>query len=126
MKRIFAAAILLAVAVSLAVWSGITFKKEMDSLSESLNSLIQISEGNNVNKLKKETQLLVDEWNGSSELLHSLVVHEGMDDLEEAITALPLILEHSGIDEFKNKCIEAINIIGNLTQAEKVNIGNIL
>ncbi len=126
MKRIFAAAILIAVAVSLAVWSGITFKKEMDSLSERLNSLIQISEGNNVNKLKKETQLLVDEWNDSSELLHSLVVHEGMDKLEETITALPLILEHSEIDEFKNKCIEAINIIGNLTQAEKVNIGNIL
>ncbi len=126
MKRIFAAVILLAVAVSLAVWSGITFKKEMNSLCESLNSLIQISEENNVNKLKKETQLLVDEWNRSSELLHSLVVHEGMDELEESITALPLILEHSEIDEFKNKCIEAINIIGNLIQAEKVNIGNIL
>lgn len=126
MKRIFAAAILLAVAVSLAVWSGITFKKEMNSLCESLNSLIQISEENNVNKLKKETQLLVDEWNRSSELLHSLVVHEGMDELEESITALPLILEHSEIDEFKSKCIEAINIIGNLIQAEKVNIGNIL
>lgn len=126
MKRIFAAVILLAVAVSLAVWSGITFKKEMNSLCESLNSLIQISEENNVNKLKKETQLLVDEWNRSSELLHSLVVHEGMDELEESITALPLILEHSEIDEFKSKCIEAINIIGNLTKAEKVNIGNIL
>jgi hypothetical protein len=53
-------------------------------------------------------------------------MHEGMDDVEENITALPLILKHSDREEFKNKCIEAINQIENLLNAEKLIPENIL
>lgn len=126
MRRVVAALLLLGAAVSIAVWSGITFKKEMNSLSEAINGLIICSENCSDKELKEKTQKLIDMWNNSSALLHSLVVHEEMDKLEEVITSLPLTLEHSAKEEFKNKCIEAINIIKNLTEAEKLNIGNIL
>lgn len=126
MKRVIAAALLFAAAVSIAVWSGITFQKKMMILSEKLDGLIICSETCSDKELKEKTWELVDIWNGSSELLHSLVVHEEMDKLEEIVTALPLTLEYSEKDEYINKCIEAVNIIKNLLKAEKINIGNIL
>ena len=126
MKRVVAAFLLFAAAVSITVCSGITFQKKMMILSEKLDGLIICSETCSDKELKEKTWELVDIWNGSSELLHSLVVHEEMDKLEEIVTALPLTLEYSEKDEYINKCIEAVNIIKNLLKAEKINIGNIL
>lgn len=98
----------------------------MEMLEKSLEELIVCAEKSSDEEIKKETENLSILWESSSKLLHSLVVHEGMDDLEETITSLPLILEHSTKEEFKNTCIEAINLIRNLTESEKLNIGNIL
>ncbi len=126
MKRVVAAFLLLSTAVFLAVWSGITYQSKMEMLEKSLEELIVCAEKSSDEEIKKETENLSILWESSSKLLHSLVVHEGMDDLEETITSLPLILEHSTKEEFKNTCIEAINLIRNLTESEKLNIGNIL
>lgn len=126
MKRVVAAVLLLSAAVSLAVWSGITYQSKMEKLLHSLEDLIVCAESGSDKETKAQTENLTAEWESSSKLLHSLVVHEGMDDLEETITSLPLILEHSTKEEFKKACIEAINLIKNLTESEKLNIGNIL
>lgn len=98
----------------------------MEFLAYSLENLIELSADSSDEALKDETQKLMIKWNNSSKLLHSLVVHEGMDELEETITALPLILTHSTKEEFTSKCIEAVNIIKNLIESEKLNIGNVL
>ncbi len=126
MKRVIAAVLLFTTAVSISVWAGITFQKKMTLLSEMLDGLIICSETCSDKELKEKTQELVQIWNDSSELLHSLVVHEEMDKLEEVVTALQPTLEYSEKSEFKNKCIEALTIIENLLKAEKINIGNIL
>lgn len=126
MKRVVAAFILLSTAILLAVWSGITYQSKMEKLEKSLETLIICAEKSSDEETKKETEKLYTEWEKSSKLLHSLVVHEGMDDLEETLTSLPLLLEHSTKEEFKRACIEAINLIRNLTESEKLNIGNIL
>ncbi len=126
MKRVIAAVILFGIAVSIAVWSGITFQKKMTTLSDSIENLIICSETCSDKELEEKTQALVELWNGYSELLHSLVVHEEMDKLEEVVTALPPMLKHSEKTEFKNKCIEALTIINNLLKAEEINVGNVL
>lgn len=126
MKRVVAAFLLLSAAIFLAVWSGIIYQGKMSSLEHSLEELILCAEKGSEEEIKSQTERLTAEWENSSKLLHSLVVHEGMDDLEETITSLPLLLEHSTKEEFKNACIEAINLIRNLTESEKLNIGNIL
>lgn len=126
MKRVAAALLLLSTAVILAVWAGITYQSKMIDLEKSLEELIVCAENGSDEKIKSRTESLTAEWESSSELLHSLVVHEGMDDLEETITSLPLLLEHSTKEEFTKACIEAINLIKNLTESERLNIGNIL
>lgn len=126
MKRVVAAFLLLSAAVALAVWSGITYQSKMGGLEKQLEDLVICAQNGSDDEIKSQTEKLTAEWKSSSELLHSLVVHEGMDDLEETITSLPLLLEHSTKEEFIKACIEAINLIENLTESERLNIGNIL
>ena len=103
MKRVAAALLLLASAVAVAAWSGYVFRKEMDKLSASLNELVDCSETCSDAELAEKTDMLLSQWSSSSRLLHSLVIHEGMDELELNITALPLIIEHSEREEFRLK-----------------------
>lgn len=98
----------------------------MNALLHSVEEIIDCAETESDTILNKKTGDLLRQWEKSSVILHSLVMHEGMDELEEDITSLPMILEHSDRDEFKIKCIEAINQITNLLNAEKVRIENIL
>lgn len=126
MKRTAAAVILLAFAVLISVWSGHIFKREMNFLLVSIEEIIDCAETEPDIILSKKTGDLLRKWEKSSVILHSLVMHEGMDELEENITALPIIIEHSDREEFKKKCIEAINRIENLLNAEKVRTENIL
>lgn len=126
MKRVIAAVLLLGCAVGISFWTGHIFKTEMNGLLSSLNVIIDSAETDTDEVLTEKTEVLLLRWYNTSEILHSLVMHEGMDDVEENITALPLILEHSDREEFKSKCIEAINQIENLLNAEKLSFENIL
>lgn len=126
MKRVAFALILLSAAIVIAVWSGTVFRNELDSLSASLERLVDISEAESNEILKDETEKVVAQWEKSSKILHSFVLHEGMDTVEQNITSLPLLLKHSDRLTFRNKCIEAINQIENLLNSEKISIENIL
>ena len=126
MKRIIIAFILLLSAISVSVWSNISFEEHMEEFSSAIKHLISYSEKSSDEKLEEETRKVVDAWYDSSAFLHSLVAHEGMDELEKSITSLPLLLEHSDREEFRNECIRAVNQINNLIDSERLNIGNVL
>lgn len=126
MKRVIAAVLLLGVAVGVSVWTNYVFESKMNSLASMLDIIIDCTETADDHELIEKTEKLIAQWHESSGILHSLVMHEGMDDVEENITALPHILEHSDREEFRNKCIEAINQIENLLNSEKLKLENIL
>lgn len=126
MKRVAVAAVLLVAAVAVSVWSGKVFESNLTALSDELDRLIDISETAEDEELMRETEKVLEGWKSSSKLLHSLVLHEGMDELEQNITALPLIIEHSDRERFRLSCIEGVNQIKNLLNSEKISIENIL
>lgn len=126
MKRTAAAVFLLAAAVALSAWSGHLFRREMNALLHSVEEIVDCAETDSDETLNKKTGDLLRQWEKSSVILHSLVMHEGMDELEEDITSLPMMIEHSDREELKLRCIEAINQITNLLNAEKVRIENVL
>ncbi len=126
MKRVVIAFLLFLSAVSVSAWSNISFEKNMKEFSRLIDNLIVYSEKVDDKTLENETRKVVDAWHGSSAFLHSLVAHEGMDELERSITSLPLLIEHSDREEFRNECIKAVNQIDNLIDSEKLDIGNIL
>lgn len=125
MKRLVIALILLSAAVFIAVWSGIVFRSELNSLNDSIEHLIDVSQSSSDEILKEETSKVLSEWEKASLFLHSFVLHEGMDILEQNITSLPLLIEHSDRLTFRNKCIEAMTQIENLLNSEKISIENI-
>ncbi len=125
MKRVAAALVLLLTAVVIAVWSGYIFHREFNTISKSLDSLIVISETENTEKLKKETENLYAQWEKSSKLLHSFVLHSGMDEIENIILELPMLAEHSSVEKFRERCIEAKGRISNLIDSEKVSFENV-
>lgn len=126
MKRAAAAVVLFFAAVSLTVWSDYAFNKELDTVSASLNEIVEFAEYCSDELLKEKIDALLSQWEHSSVLLHSLILHEGMDQLEQNITALPLLAEYSDRNELQKSCIEAINQIKNLSEAEKLSVENIL
>ncbi len=125
MKRVIAAVLLLGCAVGVCIYAGFVFKVEMNSLLSTLDAIVDSTETDTDYELIEKTEKLLQQWHKSSGILHSLVMHEGMDDVEENITSLPLILEHSDREEFRIRCIEAINQIENLLNSEKLKIENI-
>ena len=125
MKRLVIALVLLSSAVFIALWSGLIFRSELNSLNDSIEHLIDVSQSSSDEILKEETSKVLSEWGKASSFLHSFVLHEGMDILEQNITSLPLLIEHSDRLTFRNKCIEAITQIENLLNSEKISIENI-
>lgn len=125
MKRIIAAVLLLACAIGSSVWAEHAFKVRMEGLLTTLDTIIQCAESDTESELMLKTENLLLQWQKSSGVLHSLVMHDGMDDFEENITSLPLVLRYSDREEYKNKCIEAVNKIENLLNSEKLNFENI-
>jgi hypothetical protein len=125
LKRLVIALFLLSAAVFIAVWSGIVFRSELNSLNDSIEHLIDVSQSSSDEILKEETSKVLSEWEKASSFLHSFVLHEGMDILEQNITSLPLLIEHSDRLTFRNKYIEAMTQIENLLNSEKISLENI-
>ena len=126
MRRIVAAIILLSFAVGLSLWSETTYSKHMESFIADIEKIIEECDKKSTEEIIKYAEKTAEKWHKTDDLLHSLVVHDGMDDLEEIITSLPEIAKHSGIEELKAKCVEAVNIIRNLLESERLSIGNVL
>ncbi|MBE6772313.1 MAG: DUF4363 family protein [Ruminococcaceae bacterium] len=126
MKRVVAAFALLAVAVSVAVWSGYIFNREMSFFETELYKLILISENSSDEELTEETEKIILNWNSTLGILRSVVLHEGIDELNRNISSLSQIIKYLDREQMKEKCIEAINQIASLKSCEKISFENIL
>ena len=126
MKRTVAACFLLLTAIAITVWTDFAFEREMNALEYKLNNLIDASENGSKTELYENAENIASEWEKSSGLLRSIVLHDGIDELGRCISSLPQIIEYSGNDEMKKMCIEAINMIKNLRECEMIRIENIL
>lgn len=126
MKKLVTAAVLLAVAVTVAIWSGAVFSREMKALSSSIENLLEASESGDTEILEARLREVCDRWEKAGDILHALVMHDFVSELEQSINVLPNILKHGDMEEFRLKCIEALGQIENLVNAEKLSWENIL
>lgn len=117
---------MLALAVTAALWSNVIFKKETEALTASLERLLEVSEYGDDAAVARELENVTTAWKKASKLLHALVMHDSMDEVEQSITALPQILKHADREEFRQKCIEALSQTENLVNSERLSWENIL
>lgn len=126
MKRVIAALALLLIAGTVVFVCNYIFNREITALENELNNLIEISDNITEKELLVRAEEIADNWEKSSGMLRSIVLHDGVDELGRSISSLPQMIEHSGKDEMKKLCIEAINMIKNLRECEEIRIENIL
>lgn len=122
MKRVAAAVVLLAVAAGISVWAGYVFESRMNYFENELLLLLDVPD----TELTERTQKIAESWEKHGDFLHSVFIHEGIDELEMLITSLPLILEYSGKEELVKKCVDGVNLIKNLKSCEKFAVENVL
>lgn len=125
MKRIAIACALLIVAVFTTVWSGFTFRRELNALSAYASDLAESLERCSEDEIREKTGLLLRRWERSSKILRFVFSHENIDALEVDINALPLILKYGGKTEFRLRCAEARSRIQGLLEAEELKAYNI-
>ena len=93
MKRVAAAVVLLAVAAGISVWSGYVFQSRMDCFEKELSLLLDAPDS----ELSSRTQKIAELWEEHGDFLHSVFIHEGIDELEMLIVHLEKLQSFSQI-----------------------------
>lgn len=123
MKRFAAALVLLAFTLTLSVGAQIMFFKKTEVLIESLDTLRAAIDRGEGEKAALENTKSV--WRNSKKLLHILLVHRAMDEIEININSLSEYLEAGDTEALREACTQALMQVENLRDAGRVTIENI-
>ena len=122
MKRFATALVLLALTLTMSIGAQFIFSKKTGELITDLKSLlaaVDAGEGEEQALDKVES-----EWRDSKKILHILLVHRSMDEIE--INSLREYLDSGDDEALRQACTEALKQLENLRDAGKIMIENVL
>ena len=122
MKRFATALVLLALTLTMSIGAQFIFSKKTGELITDLKSLlaaVDAGEGEEQALDKVES-----EWRDSKRILHILLVHRSMDEIE--INSLREYLDSGDDEALRQACAEALKQLENLRDAGKIMIENVL
>ncbi len=123
MKRFVAALVLLAFTLTLSIGAQIIFFKKTGDLIESLDMLRSaIDRGEGEERALENTKSV---WQNSKKMLHILLVHRTMDEIEININSLEEYLKAGDTEALREACTQALMQVENLRDAGRVTIENI-
>lgn len=123
MKRFVAALVLLAFTLTLSIGAQIIFFKKTGELIESLDSLRSaIDRGEGEERALENAKSV---WQNSKKMLHILLVHRTMDEIEININSLEEYLKAGDTEALREACTQALMQVENLRDAGRVTIENI-
>lgn len=123
MKRFVTALVLLAFTLSLSIGAQIVFFKKTDELIDSLETLIDcVDRGEGEERALENTKTV---WQNSKKMLHILLVHRTMDEIEININSLGEYLNAGDTEALRQACTQALMQVENLRDAGRVTIENI-
>ena len=124
MKRFVTALILLALTIAMSIGAQVMFSKKTDALIESLDSLLTaVDNGEGEKQALDNTK---ETWQKSKRMLHILLVHRSMDEIEININSLEKYLEAGDEEALRESCTEALMQLENLRDAGRITIENVL
>jgi len=122
MKRFATALVLLALTLTMSIGAQFIFSKKTGELITDLKYLlaaVDAGEG-------EEQALDKSEWRDSKKILHILLVHRSMDEIEININSLREYLDSGDDEALRQACTEALKQLENLRDAGKIMIENVL
>ncbi len=124
MKRFATALVLLALTLTLSIGAQLIFSKKTDELITDLNFLLTaVDAGEGEERALEKAE---DAWHGSKKILHILLVHRSMDEIEININSLREYLDSGDDEALRQACTEALKQLENLRDAGKITIENVL
>lgn len=124
MKRFATALALLALTLTMSIGAQFIFSKKTGELITNLKSLlaaVDAGEGE-----KQALDKAESEWKDSKKILHILLVHRSMDEIEININSLREYLDSGDDEALRQACTEALKQLENLRDAGKITIENVL
>ncbi len=124
MKRFATALVLLLLTLTLSIGAQLIFSKKTDELITGLEALlcaVDAGEGE-----ERALENVEKAWLGSKKILHILLVHRSMDEIEININSLCEYLGAGDREALRQACTEALMQLENLRDAGRITIENIL
>ena len=124
MKRFATALVLLLLTLTLSIGAQLIFSKKTDELITGLEALlcaVDAGEGE-----ERALENVEKAWLGSKKILHILLVHRSMDEIEININSLGEYLGAGDRESLRQSCTEALMQLENLRDAGRITIENIL
>lgn len=126
MKRFVIALVLLCLAVAISVSAEVIFFKRTDALIDSMNELLRAIDAGDEEKMSTELNTVKENWNRSKKILHVILIHRSMDEIEININSLEEFLKSKDFESLRQSCTEGLQQLENLQDASRLSIENIL
>ena len=126
MKRFVIALIMLCLAVAISVSAEVIFFKRTDALIDSMNELLRAIDAGDEEKMSTELKTVKENWNRSKKILHVILIHRSMDEIEININSLEEFLKSKDFESLRQSCTEGLQQLENLQDASRLSIENIL
>lgn len=126
MKRFVIALILLCLAVAISVSAEVIFIKRTDTLIDSMNELLKAIDAGDEEQMSTELNTVKENWNRSKKILHVILIHRSMDEIEININSLEEFLKSRDFESLRQSCTEGLQQLENLRDASRLSIENIL
>ena len=123
MKRFATALVLLALTLTMSIGAQFIFSKKTGELITDLKSLLAVDAGEGEKQALDKAE---SEWRDSKKILHILLVHRSMDEIEININSLREYLDSGDDEALRQACTEALKQLENLRDAGKITIENVL
>ena len=124
MKRFATALVLLLLTLTLSIGAQLIFSKKTDELITGLEALLRAVDAGEGEERALEN--VEEAWRGSKKILHILLVHRSMDEIEININRLGEYLGAGDREALRQACTEALMQLENLRDAGRITIENIL
>ncbi len=124
MKRFGTALVLLLLTRTMRLGARLIFSKKKEELIKWLEALlcaVDAGEGE-----ERALENVEEAWLGSKKILHILLVHRSMDEIEININSLGEYLGAGDREALRQACTEALMQLENLRDAGRITIENIL
>lgn len=125
MKRFVVAIVLLVFAISISVGSEIIFSKKTEVLIESMGELLHTVDTGDRKVIKEKLDTVMSNYERSEKILHVLLNHTSLDEIEININSLNEFLSADDMDSFRESCTQALRQLENLQGASKLTVENI-
>lgn len=125
MKRFVIALAMLSFALILSGTCFFILNKKIDQLHTQVGQVLALTETDDREALRKETEKLMHLWEKNTGIMHMLLMHRAMEEVELNILILQDQLQDEKPDNFRESCEKVKRQLENLKDSEKLSLRNV-